>query len=187
MTPPSPSILGAAYGVSEFCLMLTRRSKSDSVSKDRSSLAVLWTVILASIWLGFFLTFALPAWALPHAHRFYILGLGFFALGLFLRWFSIIYLGRFFTINVAIASDHQMIDSGPYHFIRHPSYTGALLTFLGLGLCLGNLASFLILIVPILFAFLWRIRIEEKALIEALDGTYHCYMRKTKRLIPFLF
>ena len=187
MTLLFSSILGAAYGVSELCLTLTRRSKSDSVSQDRSSLALLWTVILASIWLGFFLTLTLPARALPDANRFCVLGLVFFALGLFLRWFSIIYLGRFFTTNVAIASDHQLIDSGPYRFIRHPSYAGALLAFLGLGLCLGNLASLLILIVPILFAFLWRIRVEERALIEALGGRYQSYVRKTKCLIPFIF
>jgi protein-S-isoprenylcysteine O-methyltransferase len=187
MTLLSPSILGAAYGMSELCLTLTRRSRSGSVSKDRGSLALLWTVIPASVWLGFFLAFALPGWTLPHANRFYILGLGFFTLGLFLRWFSIIYLGRFFTVNVAVASDHQLIDSGPYRFIRHPSYAGALLAFLGLGLCLGNLASLLILIVPILFAYLWRIRVEEKALIEALGERYHSYVRKTKRLIPFVF
>jgi len=187
MTLLFPSVLGAAYGVSELCLTLTRRSRSDSVPKDRSSLALLWTVILASIWLGFFLTLTLTAWALPDANRFCVLGLGLFALGLSLRWFSIIYLGRFFTTNVAIASDHQLIDSGPYRFIRHPSYAGALLAFLGLGLCLGNLASLLILIVPILFAFLWRIRVEERALIEALGGRYQSYVRKTKRLIPFVF
>jgi len=187
MTFTSPSILGAAYGVSELCLTLTRRSRADSVSKDRGSLRLLWVVILASIWLGFFLTHALPAWAMPNANRYYTLGSGCFVLGLLLRWYSIIYLGRFFTTNVAIASDHRVIDTGPYRFIRHPSYTGALLAFLGLGLCLGNLASLLILIVPILFAFLWRIRVEEKALIEALGTHYRAYMERTKRLIPFVF
>lgn len=187
MTLPPSSILGAAYGVSELCLTLTRRSRRDSISKDRSSLALLWSAILASIGLGVFLTFALPAWALPQASRFCVLGLVLFALGLLLRWFSIIYLGHFFTTNVAIAADHQLIDAGPYRFIRHPSYAGALLAFVGLGLCLGNLASLSVLVVPIFFAFLWRMKVEEKALIEALGERYRAYMQQTKRLIPFVF
>ena len=187
MTLPSPSILGALYGVSELCLTLTRRSKSDSLSKDRRSLALLWFVILASINLGFFLTFVLPAWRFPDVRQFRVPGFCLFVLGLSLRWFSIIHLGRFFTTNVAIVPDHRVIDSGPYRFIRHPSYTGALLAFLGLGLCLGNLVSLLVLTVPIFFAFLWRIRLEERAMVEALGERYRSYMQRTKCLIPFVF
>ena len=44
--------------------------------------------------------------------------------GVALRWYSVIYLGRFFTANVAILKDHQLVDTGPYRFVRHPSYTG---------------------------------------------------------------
>jgi len=62
-------------------------------------------------------------------------------LGLAVRWRAIIYLGRFFTINVAVAADQHLVDSGPYHFIRHPCYAGSLLIILGLGLCMGNFAS----------------------------------------------
>jgi protein-S-isoprenylcysteine O-methyltransferase Ste14 len=51
---------------------------------------------------------------------------------------AIVHLGRFFTVNVAIAANHRLIDTGPYRFVRHPSYTGALMAFLGLALCLAN-------------------------------------------------
>ena len=68
-------------------------------------------------------------------------GCALFRLGLMLRWYSIIYLGRFFTVNVAIHSGHEIIDTGPYRYIRHPSYTGALLAFLGLALTLANWVS----------------------------------------------
>lgn len=79
-----------------------------------------------------------------------------------------------------------MIDTGPYRFIRHPSYTGALLAFVGFGCCLGNWMSILC-VLPILGAFLWRMRVEERALIDALGEDYRAYMRRTKRLIPFIY
>ncbi|PYL73808.1 MAG: hypothetical protein DMF22_00625 [Verrucomicrobia bacterium] len=80
-----------------------------------------------------------------------------------------------------------MIDSGPYRHIRHPTYTGALLAFVGLGFCFGNWLSILFLTVPIIAAFLWRIRIEERALTDALGEDYHAYAARTKRLIPFVY
>ncbi len=106
---------------------------------------------------------------------------------LILRWYSIGYLGRYFTVDVSISAEHRLIDSGPYRFIRHPTYTGALLAFLGLGFCFGNWLSILFLGLPIIAAFLWRIRIEERALLQALGEQYRRYMRRTKRLLPFIY
>ena len=115
------------------------------------------------------------------------IGAGLFAFGLILRWSSIIYLGRFFTIDVAIADDHKVIDTGPYHHIRHPSYTGALMLWLGMGICSGNFLTLLIILLPPAIAILHRIAIEETALSDALGSHYTDYMSKTKRLIPYLY
>ena len=104
-----------------------------------------------------------------------------------LRWYAIVYLGRYFTVNVAIARDHRVIDSGPYRYVRHPSYTGALAAFLGLGLLLNNAAALLMIIVPPLLVFLRRIRIEEAALLAGLGDNYRAYMQRTRRLIPGLY
>jgi protein-S-isoprenylcysteine O-methyltransferase len=86
---------------------------------------------------------------------------------------------------VSILAEHKLIDSGPYRYIRHPTYTGALLAFFGLGFCFGNWLSILFMTVPIIAAFLWRIRIEEHALNDALGEEYRAYTQRTKRLIPF--
>ncbi|HEU6448587.1 MAG TPA: isoprenylcysteine carboxylmethyltransferase family protein [Verrucomicrobiae bacterium] len=109
------------------------------------------------------------------------------ALGIVLRWYAILYLGRFFTVNVAIAEDHRLIDTGPYHFIRHPSYTGSLLSALGVAMSLQNWISFLIVFVSILAVTLWRIHIEEQALAEGLGQPYRSYMKRTKRLVPGIY
>jgi protein-S-isoprenylcysteine O-methyltransferase len=124
---------------------------------------------------------------LPHSRIIPIIGVALFACGIALRWYSIFYLGRFFTVDVAIAPGHELIEAGPYRFIRHPSYTGALLAFFGFALTLGNWLASLCLLLPIAAAFLWRIHVEERALSDALGEVYRGYVRRTKRLLPFIY
>ena len=116
-----------------------------------------------------------------------LLGLALMTWGLLLRWWAVVHLGRFFTVNVAVASDHRVVDTGPYRLIRHPSYTGLLLTCLGVGLCFGNVASLLVIVLPILALALKRIRVEEAALASTLGEDYRAYMSHTKRLIPGVY
>jgi protein-S-isoprenylcysteine O-methyltransferase len=179
-------ILGMIYVTSELFLALTRQSGAKAVSHDRRSLFVLWTVITVCIWSALALE-SQPWGKLPQPRLCLILGMILFVAGIILRWSAIIHLGRFFTVNVAIAQKHELIDSGPYRLIRHPSYTGALLAFVGFGLSLGNGLGLVCLILPITAAFLWRIHVEERALTEALGDPYRNYMRRTKRLIPFVY
>jgi len=185
MTSRLLQVLCLIWVVSELCL--TRRSGRDATSKDRGSLRVIWLVEMLSMGLGVVAANHFRARVLPARSLFYVFGIGVFVTGLVLRVYSIIYLGRFFTINVAIATDHRLIDSGPYRFIRHPSYTGGLMLFLGFGLCIGNWVSVVIIIVPILAVLLWRMGIEEAALLEALGEPYRSYMKRTKRLIPMVY
>lgn len=187
MTLPSPLLLGGIYGLSEICLALTRRSRESGASRDRYSLALLWGTILLSVWLSIMCVAWFPSATLAHRRAFYLLGLGLFFGGVLLRWYSIWYLGRYFTVDVSIAKEHRVINAGPYRFIRHPSYTGALIAFLGFGFCLGNYMSILFLILPILGAFMWRIHVEERALSEALGEDYRAYMLRTKRLVPWVY
>jgi protein-S-isoprenylcysteine O-methyltransferase Ste14 len=71
--------------------------------------------------------------------------------------------------------------------IRHPSYTGILLTCLGVGLCFGNFASLLVIVVPIVALALKRVRLEEAALASELGEDYRTYMSRTRRLIPGVY
>ena len=183
---PSPALLGLLYGLSEIFIGITKRSGQGAVSRDRRSLFLLWIIIGSSIVLANF-ALTIPQGNLSHPHFWRCAGLVFFIGGVALRWYSIFYLGRFFTVDVAIAQKHELIDTGPYRFIRHPSYTGALLAFAGFGLALGSWLALLCLLLPITAAFLWRIRVEEQALSEALGDAYGQYMRRTKRLVPFVY
>jgi len=186
MNFPIPIVLGVAYGLSEAGLGLVKRSRNDSVDADNSSLRVLWITIMLAVTAGIFASSHLPAAAIANRAVFWA-GCSLFALGLALRWYSIVYLGRFFTVNVAIHSGHEVIDTGPYRFIRHPSYAGALLAFLGLALSLANWWSLVLIVVPVLWAFVRRMSVEESALANALGAPYIQYMGRTKRLAPLIY
>jgi protein-S-isoprenylcysteine O-methyltransferase len=183
---PIPMLLGVAYGLSEAGLGLLKRSRDDSVDADDSSLRVLWITIMLAVTAGILASSRIPAAAIANRAVFWA-GCVLFGLGLALRWYSIAYLGRFFTVNVAIHSGHEVIDTGPYRFIRHPSYAGALLAFLGLALCLANWWSLALIMVPVLWAFARRMSVEESALANALGAPYIQYMSRTKRLAPFIY
>ncbi len=182
------SVLGFIYVLSELGLALKKRAKADeSRNVDRGSLTLLWIVIVASVTLAFNIAYALPAAGMSGDPTLRFLGIVVFAAGLAIRWYAIVHLGRFFTVNVAIATGHRLIDTGPYRFVRHPSYTGALMAFLGLALCLANWASLAVMLVPVFLVFLRRMHVEEEALLQAFGNQYRDYMHRTKRLIPAVY
>ena len=192
---PTPAMLLAVKLVGETLLMRTRLSGDASRAADRGSLRLLMTVIGLSVgvaWIvgrrvpqaRFAALFQMDATA---ATALYCVGLALFAAGLALRWYSMRYLGRLFTFDVAVAADHRVIDTGPYRLVRHPAYTGSLLSFVGLGLCGGNALSLAVLLVPIALAFRRRIAVEEAALTAGLGNAYADYVARTRRLVPFVY
>jgi len=114
-------------------------------------------------------------------------GLVVMVVGQLLRWWSMATLGRLFTVYVAIRENHHVVQSGPYRYIRHPSYTAILLFHLGAALCFGNALSAVALLVPVSLALGYRMRIEEDVLTEALGTPYREYMTRTKRLVPGIY
>jgi len=161
--------VSALWLLSEIALAIVKRAQAKSADNlDKRSLRILWITIIASIFVGVML--GTRGIGLLHLGGYWIiyLGLMLIVVGLIIRWIAILTLGRYFTVNVNIAKDQQIVDSGIYKFIRHPSYTGSLLSFLGLGLSFSNWLSALIIFIPITIAFIYRIGIEEKALAVAL-------------------
>lgn len=180
-------LLVALFPLSEIALGIFRRAKPESSrNEDRGSLRVLWIVITFSVFAAVACQWV-PAARLPHLP---VLRLSLFLAlligGLVLRWAAILYLGRFFTMNVAIHDGHALVQWGMYKFVRHPSYTGMLLAFLGLGVSYWNWLSMLSLMIPITCAVANRILTEERALRTAFGAEYDAYSARTKRLIPWL-
>ncbi|HEV7936665.1 MAG TPA: isoprenylcysteine carboxylmethyltransferase family protein [Solirubrobacteraceae bacterium] len=114
-------------------------------------------------------------------------GLTLLWVGIALRLWAVRTLGDFFKVSVVIQDDHRVVDTGPYRWVRHPSYSGALLTALGIGIALADWTSIAIMIVFPLSAFLIRIRVEERLLSTELGDAYRSYARRTARLVPRVF
>jgi protein-S-isoprenylcysteine O-methyltransferase Ste14 len=181
-------IISVGWVASEAILALVKRSRGrESTVLDRSSLRLLWVTITLSIMVGVLLGIrgiGLVRSAFPAIS---CIGIALIILGLTVRWIAILSLRRYFTVNVAVFSDHKLISTGIYKRIRHPAYAGSLLSFLGLGLSFSNWLSAAVIFVPILFVFLYRIRVEEKALAQAFGEKYLEYAKATKRLVPWIY
>ena len=173
------------FPLSEITLLLFKRSKEkSSLKSDRGSLRLLWITIIASISLAVVLQWhPSAAFQLPRSITSAI-ALSFLTGGLIIRWLSIISLGKFFTVDVAIQEKHTLVLRGLYKYVRHPSYTGLLLEFIGLAVYFGTWISLIVIVIPITSAVVYRIRWEEVVLLEKFGKHYEEYMAHTKSLIP---
>ena len=108
-------------------------------------------------------------------------------LGLLLRWWCFVALGRYFTVVVRTSPDQKVVDSGPYRILRHPSYTGLLMALLGGGVMLGNWVGALASFAVLLAAVVYRLRIEERALMAGLGEAYRGFAQDRARLVPFIW
>ena len=165
----------------------TKRSGDRSHARDRGSYGLIIVLLFIGLTLDFTLSARLPQAAIAWKPKLvFFTGIGLMLAGVAFRWWAIAVLGKSFTFDVAVQSGQKVVDSGPYRYIRHPSYTGTLLTQVGIGLALGNWAGMLALLVCMAIAYAYRISVEEKALLAALGEPYKQYMQRTRRIIPFL-
>jgi protein-S-isoprenylcysteine O-methyltransferase Ste14 len=171
----------------------TRKSlRAGARRQDKGSYVVLLCLIAFGILLGVLLASKVQAFAITNASVFlfwflFWLGILLIYAGIALRLYAITMLGAFFTTTVAVAPEQTVISSGPYRLIRHPSYTGFLITLLGFGLSFtNNWLSLLVIMGCALLGFSYRIHVEEHVLQAQLGQRYQEYMRHTKRLIPFV-
>lgn len=173
----------------EWAGSLFQRPEQGSVKRDRGSHLVLLVACAAGVVAAFFLVNAnFPGttlrWNQPL--QFWI-GVALMLAGLAFRWYAIRSLGRFFTRTVATRTGQYVVDTGPYRLIRHPSYTGALLMFLGMGIAMTNWAALLAIMAGAGIGYAWRVHIEEQALCADLGQPYRDYILRTKRFVPFVW
>jgi protein-S-isoprenylcysteine O-methyltransferase Ste14 len=166
-------------------LTYTRRGKGSR--QDRGSMMVLWVVNCSAITVGLWYAATRPATMFHGATWVRSLALAILVLGLAIRWTAMLQLGRAFSVNVAIREGQRVMHSGLYRWMRHPSYTGLLLAYLALGVRSLNWVSVGIIMVPVMAALLYRIRVEEAVLTQAFGEQYRAYCAATPRLIPGVY
>ena len=160
-----------------------RRRGATRVRRDRGSRALITISLLISMLVAFYFGYG-GFGALPDS--IFSVGILLMFLGVLVRQYAIAILGRFFSLSVQISEDHKVVEKGPYKLVRHPSYTGIFITLAGLGLAVQSLGALLVLLLFFIISFGYRMHVEERALLSGLGQDYASYMKRTKRLIPFL-
>jgi protein-S-isoprenylcysteine O-methyltransferase Ste14 len=180
-------IIWSIWFLSEILLnRLFRSGGNDKKDQDRGTMRVIWITIGIANSIGIIIALFVNLPISSHEILPYI-GLLILTFGILFRFYSIVSLGRLFTVDVTIRNNHKVKQDGIYRFIRHPSYLGLLLSFLGFGISLNNWISLLIIIIMVTVAILNRIRIEERLLLEQFGLEYSEYMKKSYRLIPWIY
>lgn len=156
---------------------------------DRGSLFVVFLTgtvgIGATVWVSYRAQFATIAPSSPAA-RIVVFFAGIVLLlgGTAFRQWAILTLGRSFTYDVRVASGQKVITGGPYRWLRHPSYTGLIVSYLGFGLAFGNWLSVLLAFVVPTAGLIRRVFVEEAALRAKLGAPYDEFAATRKRLVP---
>jgi protein-S-isoprenylcysteine O-methyltransferase Ste14 len=158
--------------------------RTAQIRSDRGSALLIFFSIFVSIFIAN--EFAEYEVALLPAAFFYA-GLVMMLAGISIRIWAVSTLRSFFSYTVQIKQDHHIVENGPYRFVRHPAYTGSLLTILGVGFALQSWGATLVIAVIFGISFGYRIKVEEKALVASLGEAYISYSRRVKRLIPSVF
>lgn len=177
-----------AWGAYERTSAIRKEKKNPhSENSDGHSLVIFYSTILLGYGIGIpvsFTGFGSITAAFPCLSA---IGFIVIAAGLTIRLIAIRTLAEHFTYTVKIIDNHRLITSGIYKYIRHPSYLGQSMIFLGCGLAFANWISIIFLFLPNFIAALYRISIEEKVLINHFTSQYTEYMEHTKLMIPGIY
>ena len=155
---------------------------------ERGSLLVVVGAIYGGVAGGFLLAGKVPAAAIGEGRwPLFVVGMVLMCAGIAIRQWAVALLGDLFTVDVRVRPGQAVVERGPYRWVRHPSYTGLILTCVGIGLALGNWAALIVLAVLPVAGLVVRIRFEERALLDGLGEPYRRFAASRPHLFPGLW
>ncbi|WP_049927173.1 methyltransferase family protein [Halopiger goleimassiliensis] len=164
-----------------------RRGRPSGAASDRGSRHAVGAGMIGGVLGAVAASVFVPSLALPTSRLLFWCGLAVILAGVAVRQYAVWTLGAAFSLEVTVDANDEVIESGPYGWVRHPSYTGGLLSLVGIGITTGNALSVLVALAAGLAGYGYRIRVEERALREALEE-YDAYAARTPyRLVPFVW
>lgn len=157
------------------------RKNSGIADQDRGS----YRVVIIVSWAAVFAIFIIRSLGIGvFSGSLKDIGFFVFASGIALREWAVWVLGKHFTVRVQVRKEAKLVTSGPYRYIRHPSYTGSLLIKMGISLAVGTWIGTIFALALSLIAHSYRINIEEQALQGAFGSEWDDYKKRTWKLIP---
>lgn len=162
-----------------------RRAQTSTDSKSLQVIVMGQTIAsFAAFWLAWRPALQFPvSWRVPS----FFFGIAVIVAGSLFRRHCWRMLGASFTGDVRARSDQEVVTRGAYRVLRHPSYTAGILLNFGLGVALGSWVSVLLLAASSAAVYLYRMQVEERALLAAIGEPYRRFMETRKRLIPFVY
>lgn len=121
---------------------------------------------------------------LPRTFGMQIAGLVIVLLALALLIWARTHLRGLYSGHVEVHAGHRLVTSGPYRVIRHPSYAGFIIMALGIAIGYSSLIGLISAFLLLLPGLAYRIKVEEKLLIEQFGDEYSAYQLRTRILIP---
>jgi protein-S-isoprenylcysteine O-methyltransferase len=182
-------IIGFTYLYAFFELFMGLRNKRGRKIESKGDRYSLW-IMGITISIGYSLSFAIGSTKIGRVspwNTFFIIGFVLIVFGLFIRIKSLFTLKQQFTYTVTKIAKHELIETGLYKTIRHPGYLGQIIIFTGIATTLSNWLSVLLMLIPVVIGYLYRIKVEEKFMKEQFGETYNLYLKRTKKLIPKLY
>lgn len=178
-------VVVGAFVLSELWIRLRSERNRGGSRLERTSLLVVQATALGGVGGAVLLARRLPGAAVASGRwPLFVVGLVLMCVGIAIRQWAVATLGRFFTIDVRVQPGQTVVDRGPYHWVRHPSYTGLILTFLGFGLALGNWAALAVAFLLPTAGLVYRIHFEERTLLESLGEPYRRFTEGPPRVFP---
>lgn len=178
----------AAWALLELWVFSRDRRAVQGHKSDGGSIFILIALIVLSIFIAFLAPWLAP-WARITVRNPAVpaVGLSLMWGGMALRLWAILTLGRFFRTTVTIQTGHRLITAGPYRVLRHPAYTGAILTISGVGLFMNNWVSLLGAFAAALLGYGIRIRVEERALDARFGDAFRAQRARSWAVLPFVW
>lgn len=178
-------VLLTALWVGEFMMKRGKQGTSESSIENRSFLLILFMIITSIAVTLFFRE--LELFLFDKSKLTSVIGLLLYGGGIALRYWGIQELGHFFSRNVIVESKVDLVSSGPYRILRHPLYTGLLLSTIGIPIYIGTWGGVIVAILLIIPALLYRIRLEERMLYDSVGESYREWSNQRYRLVPFIY
>ncbi len=179
---------GCFFGWSLFEVWVNARQWSaQSHNQDRFTRFILLGGIILGFGIARLIALFLPLFAITwNRDLVFYSGTALIIIGVVFRAIAIYQLGKYFVPEVVIQPGQRVIERGLYRYVRHPSYTGILISLVGVGLGLTNGLALMTLVAIGFVLLTYRMHVEETALLAAFGDEYRRYMDRTKRIIPFL-
>lgn len=186
---PTVFVLAVTAGLSFFSL-----GRRDRVERDDGEEAFAPEPYGMAMQLAFLAILTVGAWdnrspadTWRHPGLLGVAGFAVIMLGVALRQSAAHALGRQFTVGLSVLTDHVLVDSGPYRWVRHPNYAGLLLVAIGTAMMVWSPSAALVSVVVWLPLALMRIRREERALRAHLGAAWGEYSRGRWCLLPGVY